>query len=467
MRKSLINSHPKIFIIKKVLKLDLLFIFILTILAPLFFYKLGQSSLVSWDEAWYADISRYIVKTGDLFNLVFNGSTFTDKPPGGFWIEAAFFKFFGISELTARLPSAISGLLSLYLVYLIGSKLFNRVVGFTSAVALSSSFWFLFRARSGNLDSILVLFYLLTIYLALLASENKKFFYPFSLSLAFLPMIKGVVFIFATVPSLVLIFWGSKLYKLKDFFVPLFAVASLFGVWAATQFIRDPVQTYHHFSHSLRGSSLENNFSNSLRLFKEYLHNGIGKWFWPGILGAVLGLIVREKRFVILALFFILYSLQFLFSQELHIWHLIPLHPVMILLFFGASFVFLQKLGLKEVLVSVLLVGFAGYFSFLQLRTSWYQFIDIPAFVSDEAILAKEAGKYPEQLLIDGDFVPAATFYSGKQVRKIWRGEIADLLLGEPILLITNDWRLDEAKVPKERYQIIKKDRDKVLIKTT
>src|SRR3990170_4463724 len=113
-------------------KLDLLAVFLLLALAPLFFYKLGQSSLVSFDEAWYADISRNILKNTDPINLTWNGRTFTDHPPGGFLLTAVNYLVFGVSEFSARFSSAITGLLSLIFTYLLGRKLFNKVVGFAS-----------------------------------------------------------------------------------------------------------------------------------------------------------------------------------------------------------------------------------------------------------------------------------------------------------------------------------------------
>lgn len=96
----------------------------------------------------------------------------------------------------------------------------------------------------------------------------------------------------------------------------------------------------------------------------------------------------------------------------------------------------------------------------------WYQFINIPAFVTDEAILAGEAGKYKEPFMIDEDFVPAAIFYSGKHVDKVWEGGIGSLFAeNKPFLLITRKWRLDQAKIPVSEYRIIKADRDKLLVK--
>ena len=44
-------------------------------LLPLFFYKLGQSSLTSYDEAWYGSIAKQIIQNGDLINLNWKSCT--------------------------------------------------------------------------------------------------------------------------------------------------------------------------------------------------------------------------------------------------------------------------------------------------------------------------------------------------------------------------------------------------------
>lgn len=453
-------------------KWDILCLLLLTLLTLFFFYKLGQSSLGSWDEAWYADTARTIVKTGDLFHLVFNGNSFFEHPPGGIWITALSFRLFGISEFTDRLPSAILGLFSLYLMYLLGKLLFSRVVGLASAVALSSSFWFLSRARSGNLDIPLTFFLLLTLYLALKAAKDKEFFIPFCISLAFTVTIKSLL-PFAIIPSLIIIFWKSEIYKIKDYLLAFFAMLSIYLTWVIIQFFWDPVLVKNHFFHSLRGSNIENNFLNGFKLFNVYLHNGIGKWYWPGLLGLVSGFLLREKRFLILIVFFISYATPFLFSPALQIWHLIPLHPVMILLFFGSVYIIFSKIALRLQikhavnLITFFVLGFSVYYSFIQLRAAWYQFIDIPRYISDEDILSREAAKYQGKIILDGDFDPAGAFYSGRIVRKMSEPSIKKFFDTENnFLLITNTWRLDGVIDPKS-YEVLKKDRDKVLVRET
>lgn len=435
------------------------------LLSPLFFYKLGQSSLVSWDEAWYAEIARNILKTNDSFNLSWNGLPFSDKPPGGFWIEALSFKLLGISEFSARLPSALAGFLSVVLIYLLGRKLFSKFTGLLSATALVSSFWFLYRARFGDLDMLLIFFYLLTFYLAIQSAEKRKFFLSFCLSLAFLPLIKGIVFVASLIPSLIIILWGSKEIKKKYFLLPVVCLFTPFSIWILIQYLHSPGLAIYHFYHSARDSSLQNNILSSMGLFKEYLHNGIGKWFWPGILGTAASLVLKDKKLFALFAFVFFYSIQFLFSPSIEIWHLMPLYPFLILLFFGSVYVINQKFIKKNLLVNAAVLLFTLYVSFIQLKVMWYQFIDIPAFVSDDAILSKEAGKYPYPFYIDSSFEPAAAFYSQKQVK--WQNEYSLPVLfqkSDPFLLIVKEPMLDKLKVNKKDYQILKSDRDKILI---
>ena len=178
-----------------------------------------------------------------------------------------------------------------------------------------------------------------------------------------------------------------------------------------------------------------------------------------------LGLLTRQKRFVILSTFFLTFFIPFIFSAKGHIWHLIPLHPILILTFFGMAYIVLRRFVKQELIILVLFLCLAGTISILQTRRSFYEFIDVPRFISDEAILSKEAGKYTERLYIDGDFLPAAIFYSEKQVEQIERDKLSGLFKDKnPVLVITYQWQLDGIGVKKDQYQVLKTDRDKMLI---
>ncbi|MDO8504142.1 MAG: glycosyltransferase family 39 protein [bacterium] len=458
----------------KVNKFDLLILLLLTATFPLFFYKLGQSSLVSWDEAWYAEIARNILKSGDPLNLIWSGEPFFDHPPAGFWLITATFKVFGVNEFSARFPSALAGLGSLFILYFLGKALFGRVVGFASALALPSAFWFLYRSRSGNLDIILTMFFLLTLYMAIKSARDKRFLYPFSLCLGFLFLTKSLVPL-TIIPAIIVIFWKTKTLKVRDFLLPSILFLVFVGSWFITQMTRDPYFTKRILEVGLPGIPTDASFSQvSLNAYREnfnvvkgYLHEGVGKWFWPGILSLILGLFLKERRFYILASFSIVFFVPFIFSSRVGIWHLIPLYPILILTSLGLLSLFLRKILKSKILVVLGVLAVSFYFSILQIRRAWYQFIDIPAYVSDEAILSREAGKYEEDLFIEGsDFRPTAVFYSGKNVpQRLSDGKLISLFESEkPFLLITYENNLDQLGISAKRYQILKKDRDKILV---
>ena len=451
-------------------RLDLILTLLILFLSPLFFYKLGQSSLVSWDEAWYGGIAKNIVATGNFWNLSFNGNDYFDHPPAGFWFIALSLKILGESDFAVRLAPAILGFTTLFITYFLGKELFNRIVGFSSALALSSAIWFLYRARSGNLDSILTFFFMLSLLLAVKASKDKKYLWPLSVSLVLLFLTKTIV-PFVIIPSLLIIFWGSK-YHLKDFLKPTLLLVASVGSWFLMQYLIHPGFLNHYFKIGLPGVKTETNYLENLKQIKEYLHSSIGKWFWPGIGSAMLSPLLLQKRFLILSSFFFSFFVPFILSEKGQIWHLVPLAPIMILSFFGFLYAILEFITLRtkredssRTMISILILGICFYFSFNQLKMIRYQFIDIPAFISDEAILSKEAGKYSEKFYIDADFVPAAVYYSGKVVQQIGTDELIALFDGDTkFVMITYQYRLDSVNVPKAKYQLLKTDRDKILV---
>lgn len=467
------TPHKKFWQFLTAYKFDFFNLGLLTFLSPLYFYKLGQSSLVSWDEAWYGAIARNILNSGNLLFLSWNGSIYSDHPPAGFWIIAFFEWVFGDNEFGVRVGSAIFGLLGLYLTYLLGRELFSKTVGFVSALALSSTYWYLYRSRSGNLDIFLTVFFVLTIYLAFKSSKNPKFLLLFSLSLGMLVLTKSLIPL-TILPALAVIFFRSKI-KLKKIIFPLITFLALTLPWFTAQYFFDRGAFYKYFKTGTPGIGIKTDYLVNFRQIKEYLHFGVGKWFWPGVLGVLAGPLTLNRGLVALSVFCISFFTPFILSEKGQIWHLIPLFPFMVLSFFGflatASKLIIKKF-LKRykkelgVLVSLGLLGYSFYFSYIQIKRSWYEFIDIPKYISDEAILSKEAGKFPYKFYIDGsDFTPAAYFYSNKKVGKIWDEGLAPLFdSDEKFVLITHQWRLDKFNITPGRYKLIKTDRDKILI---
>ena len=85
---------------------------ILSTLYLCYFHNLGALGLVGPDEPRYAWIARDMAETGDWVTPRLYGQPWFEKPPLYYWGAAASFKLFGVSETTARLPSAFCALLA-------------------------------------------------------------------------------------------------------------------------------------------------------------------------------------------------------------------------------------------------------------------------------------------------------------------------------------------------------------------
>src|SRR6185312_7151178 len=95
---------------------------LLAILAAVtWFANLDVRKLQHPDEGRYAEIAREMVATGDYVTPRLNGIKYFEKPPLQYWLTAASFRAFELDEWTARLPSALSGFLTLVIVGYVGS----------------------------------------------------------------------------------------------------------------------------------------------------------------------------------------------------------------------------------------------------------------------------------------------------------------------------------------------------------
>jgi 4-amino-4-deoxy-L-arabinose transferase-like glycosyltransferase len=122
---------------------------------------LGHGRLTDWDEGIYAGISRAMVDHGAHLDARlaprWNGQLWLEKPPLMLWITAVFFRIFGISEFTARLGSALSGIVLVGLLH--GWLMLRRdaMAAWLNTVVLLSTLGFLHVARVGEMDVLLAL----------------------------------------------------------------------------------------------------------------------------------------------------------------------------------------------------------------------------------------------------------------------------------------------------------------------
>ena len=141
-----------------------------------FFSKIASFPLRNWDEAWYAEIIKNMVsgKYGILMPF-WNGRYYFDNAPLYFWLAAPIFKIFGAGEWQARFVSATAAIIAAFLIFLIGKRLKDETTGFIAALVFLTFGGVVVRFAHGNLDALLICFFLASFYFYL-KSEKKKIF---------------------------------------------------------------------------------------------------------------------------------------------------------------------------------------------------------------------------------------------------------------------------------------------------
>ena len=156
---------------------------------PLLLLTSGHNSLMAHDEGLYASRARLMFDSG---NWIDPWERAHHKTPGPYWLIASFYKLFGISDTSARLPSMIAGIFSLWLVYEIGKIMLGKKLAWLAAAILSVEFLWLQYCRLSTPDVPMIFLVLLAI-LSLIKTElhpKYRYFWSFiaglSLGLGFL-----------------------------------------------------------------------------------------------------------------------------------------------------------------------------------------------------------------------------------------------------------------------------------------
>ncbi|HST19813.1 MAG TPA: glycosyltransferase family 39 protein, partial [Blastocatellia bacterium] len=150
----------------------------LTLFAVIIFsFGLGRLALVGPDEPRYSEVAREMFATGDYISPRLCDCLWFEKPVLLYWLAAASYHLFGVSEFAARFPSVIAAILTMIFVYYGLKRAVCERVAFTASIAFVTSGLVIAYARVATPDILLTAAMsvaLLSGYLAATASGRAR-----------------------------------------------------------------------------------------------------------------------------------------------------------------------------------------------------------------------------------------------------------------------------------------------------
>ena len=175
------------------------------------FCGLGSSALFEPDEGRNAEKAREILLLGDWVTPHENFLPTLDKPIFFYWLVAISFKLFGLSEWSARLPSALAALGCIVLVYRFARRQWGISEALWSSLILLTSLEFFSFSRLVIFDMTLTFFITLSLFSFYAATETdnprsgKLYSLMMYAAMAIGTLVKGPIALI--VPSMVIFFY--------------------------------------------------------------------------------------------------------------------------------------------------------------------------------------------------------------------------------------------------------------------
>ena len=130
----------------------------LLVFVAVWFGNIEVRKLTKADEGRYAEVPREMVATGDWLTPRLNGIKYFEKPPLQYWATATAYSAFGLHHWTARLWSALTGLLGILVIWFTGRRLYGEPAGILSTLVAASSVLYVAVAHMNTLDMGLTFF---------------------------------------------------------------------------------------------------------------------------------------------------------------------------------------------------------------------------------------------------------------------------------------------------------------------
>jgi len=391
------------------------------------FYNLGNTPISSWDEARHGVSAFEMIKNNNyiLNTYAYSNDYWNLKPPLSYWAIIAGYKLFGYNALGLRFFSAIAALLTILAVARFSLIKNGRLASLISTAVLTTTMPYIIEhcARTGDADSIFILFFTLSIISMLMIEKSIGFLYCTGVFFAFAFLAKSwhTISIIAIVGSYLIL--SGILFKLKVREIILFLLSCALPIliWGIFRFSQDGFmffKTMIDFDLLKRTSTTLEGHIGSTSYYIENLQ--LGYFYWLMVLvSSVVSLtlllepdIVNRRLFNNILAIFLWIAVPLLLYTKAKTkisWYILPIYPALAISIGGAVSVLLKskKRNLVfQILLSLML--------FVSLYKNEISIINMVSYEAKDNVqqLIKELGTMSE--------------YRGKNIYSLYKSGSAD-----------------------------------------
>lgn len=137
---------------------------LLLLAAVLLFFGLGWLGLTDRDEGSNAEAAREMIETGDWVTPTLNGEPRFAKPVMIYWLMSSAYRLMGVSEFSARFPSALFMVFLVLLQYGFLARTRNAAIALFGSTILLLNIEMIAIGRMALTDSVLIFFTTLSLY---------------------------------------------------------------------------------------------------------------------------------------------------------------------------------------------------------------------------------------------------------------------------------------------------------------
>ena len=397
--------------------------FIIFISVILFFFRLGNTSLTNWDEAWFGSVAQDMAKSGSFLAGNWNGQIFFYEPPLLVWLLTSTINIFGESEFWLRSVSAISGVFTAVGCYILAKKISkSKLAGVLASLVILSDIEILFRSRQINVEILLTVLLLWSIIFVMKAHEANKLRWiilsAVCLGLAFLTKRASPLL---ALPAIGYILLKTKpiLVNLLIFFITFITIAS---PWYLLSYLKWGDQFINEFFIGYTFNKIKA-VNASVGTSPFFYLNSIKHAFklWTPILiliPLVSFKLLNNPLKKALVIFVGVFFLGLTFAPIKSSWFLLPIHPV------AAVF--------AGLFINNIYNRYKRYFTFLYFHVLFctisiflFQIVHyrhdyiVPDTTKNQSLISKLAGALSsgdQPIYLDDEYLPVAVFYSRKNV---------------------------------------------------